>query len=99
MITNATARGIQVILLTPTPDLAAKLDDATDPLNHHTAQVRRLAAEYGVALVDSLAAFQSRLQTGRRLEELMFQGNHPNRAGHDLVTGELLRWFPAETAP
>lgn len=62
MITNATARGIKVILLTPTPDLRAKLDDPQDPLVQHAEQVRRLAAEYGVGLVDSLAAFQRALR-------------------------------------
>ncbi len=99
MITNATACGLKIILLTPTPDLAAKLDDSTDPLHQHAAQVRRLAAEYQVALVDSLAAFRARVKGGAQLEELMSQGNHPNGAGHDLVAAELLRWFPTNEAP
>ena len=68
-------------------------------MNQHAAQVRRLAAEYHVALVDSLAAFQAAVRAGARLENLMSQGNHPNRAGHDLVAAELLRWFPPEANP
>jgi len=99
MITNATAQGLKVILLTPTPDTAAKLDDPLDPLNQHAAQIRRLAAEYQVGLVDSLAAFQVKAQAGARLEDLMSQGNHPNRAGHDLVVAGLLQWFPKLSNP
>ena len=48
-----------MILLTPTADMSAKLDDPNDPLNQHAAQVRELAATHHVGLVDSLAAFQS----------------------------------------
>ncbi len=93
MITNATVRGLKVILLTPTPDMAAKLDDPGDPLNQHAEQVRRLAREHDVGLVDSLAAFQRAVREGDSLANLMSQGNHPNRSGHDLVAAELLRWF------
>ena len=93
MITKAKAQNIRVILLTPTGDQSAKLDDPADPLNQHAEQIRRLAAEYEVGLVDSLAAFQQHVQDGGKLVDLMSQVNHPNRAGHDLVTRELLRWF------
>jgi hypothetical protein len=51
--------------------LAAKLDDPADPLNQHAEQIRRLADQYGVGLVDSDAAFKAHVQAGRRLEELM----------------------------
>jgi lysophospholipase L1-like esterase len=98
MITNATARGIKVLLLTPTPDQRAKLDDPQDPLLQHAEQVRRLARECGVGLVDSLAEFQKAIRAGRPLPDLMSQVNHPNRAGHDLVAAALLRWFPTPPA-
>lgn len=94
MITNAVKSGVRVILLTPTPDLRSKLDDPADPLNQHAEQIRHLAREYGVGLADSLAAFRARVSAGDQLTELMAQGNHPNRKGHDLVAGELLKWFP-----
>ena len=94
MITAAISRGIKVILLTPTPDQSAKLDDPNDPLNQHAEQVRRLAREYGVGLVDSLALFQQTILDGSPLTGLMSQVNHPNRQGHELVVKELLRWFP-----
>ena len=96
MITNATTRGIKVILLTPTPDQTAKLDDPADPLVQHAAQVRRLAAEFGVGLVDSFAAFQRAISAGSPLAELMSQVNHPNRAGHELVAAQLLQAFSAD---
>ncbi len=95
MITNATAHGIKVLLLTPTPDMAAKLDDPNDPLLQQAQQVRRLADEYGIGLVDSLEAFQTAIRAGQSLSDLMSQGNHPNRRGHELVAVGLLRWFPA----
>jgi acyl-CoA thioesterase I len=98
MITNATARGIKVLLLTPTPDQRAKLDDPNDPLLRHAEQVRRLARECGVGLVDSLADYQRVIREGRPLPDLMSQVNHPNRAGHDLVAAALLRWVPIARA-
>jgi lysophospholipase L1-like esterase len=94
MITNALNQGVKVILLTPTPDLRANLDDPADPLNQHAEQIRNLAREYGIGLADSLAAFRAYTAAGGQLKDLMAQGNHPNRKGHDLVVGELLKWFP-----
>jgi acyl-CoA thioesterase-1 len=92
MITNALAHQIKVLLLTPTPDLAARTNPK-DELERQAEQVRRLAAEYLVGLVDSYAAFQAAIKSGTRLEDLMAQSNHPNRRGHELVATELLRWF------
>lgn len=94
MIEACLANDLPVILLTPTMDLSAKLDDPNDPLNQHAAQIRRLAAEYGVGLVDSLAQYQRHARDGGQLKDLMAQGNHPNRKGHELVAVELLKWFP-----
>jgi lysophospholipase L1-like esterase len=94
MIDKALAAKIKVILLTPTPDKASKLDDPSDPLNQQAQMVRELAAKYNVGLVDSLAAFKQAIKSGVKLDDLMSQGNHPNRKGHDLVAAELLQWFP-----
>lgn len=94
MIEMALAHHIKVVLLTPTPDLSAKLENPSDPLNLHAEQIRRLAAEYHVALADSLAQFQNAVHSGVNLHDLMAQGNHPNRKGHELVAAELLKWFP-----
>lgn len=93
MIEEARAAGVFVILLTPTPDTNAKLDDPNDPLHQHARQVRTLAAEHGVGLVDSLAAFERYVEAGGAMKDLMSQSNHPNRAGHELVARELAMWF------
>jgi lysophospholipase L1-like esterase len=95
MIEMALARHLRVILLTPTPDLTAHLDDSNDPLNQHAAQIRRLAAEYHVGLTDSLALFETKVSAGTPLKDLMAQSNHPNRRGHEIVAAGLLNWFPS----
>lgn len=94
MIESALERDIPVILLTPTPALRADLNDPNDPLHQHAEQIRRLAADYRVGLVDSLEAFMRAVTEGADLRELMSHGVHPNRAGHDLVAERLLAWFP-----
>lgn len=94
MIETCLENNVPVILLTPTVDLNARLEDPSDPLNQHAAQIRQLAAEYHVGLVDSLAVFQQYVRDGGRMKELMAQPNHPNRQGHELVAAELLEWFP-----
>lgn len=99
MIEKAREQGVEVILLTPTPDTRANLADPADPLNRHAEQIRALAAEQHVGLVDSLAAFNKATAEGRDLSELMSQINHPNRAGHELVAAALLEWFPAAARP
>lgn len=96
MIQKALAAQVKVILLTPTPDQSAKLNDPKDPLNQHAEQIRRLAAEYHVGLVDSLARFKAALAADAPLTNLMAQVNHPNAAGHQLVAEELVKWFPSE---
>ncbi|HEV2328405.1 MAG TPA: SGNH/GDSL hydrolase family protein [Verrucomicrobiae bacterium] len=94
MIEMALTRIIRVILLTPTPDFAAHLDDPNDPLNQQAEQIRQLAAEYHVGLVDSLALFETKVHSGTPLRDLMAQSNHPNRQGHEIVAAALLNWFP-----
>jgi len=95
MIQKAMAQKIKVILLTPTGDVTANLDNPEDPLNQHAEQIRQLACTFGVGLADSLAATCQQVKNGTPLCSLMSQDNHPNRQGHDLVVAELLKWFPA----
>lgn len=98
MIAMALAHHVKVILLTPTPDLKAHLDDPNDPLNQHAQQIRQLAAEYHVGLVDSLELFQAKIKSGTPLKDLMAQANHPNAEGHKIVAAGLLDWFPYPAA-
>ncbi len=97
MIEAAKQNDVKLILLTPTPDLNADINDPADPLALHAEQIRRLAAEHHVALVDSYAAFQRIVLDGGDLSKLMSQPNHPNRKGHELVTKELTKWFLTDT--
>jgi len=102
MIEAALEREIPVLLLTPTPEVACFLDAGgveDTLLRQHAQQVRELAADYGVGLVDSLSAFDRHAPLHGGLENLLSWVNHPNRAGHELVARELLRWFPITAQP
>jgi len=93
MIKKAIAKGIKVILLTPSPD--AKLDNANseNELAKHAAQIRRLAAENNVGLVDSYKAFGFLYSDKVELDKYMAQFNHPNELGHALIAKEIMKWF------
>lgn len=95
MIEAALKQPAKVLLLTPTPDIRpqARWLEPDSPLQLHAAQVRRLAREYDVGLVDSLAAFEQAVREGVDIATLMSQGNHPNANGHALVARALLEWF------
>ena len=95
MIEAALARDCRVLLLTPTPDIRVLDTPEWEVLAQHAEQIRRLAAEYAVALADSFAAFQHAVVQGMDWHNLMSSGNHPNREGHQLVAYEIGRWFPA----
>ncbi len=94
MIEKAMAAKAKVILLTPTPDTRSDMFSPEDPLSQHAEQVRQLAGQYHVCLADSFEAFRQRVKGGTDLASLMSHVNHPNRAGHEIVTAELLKWFP-----
>ncbi len=94
MIRMAKAEDVKVLLLTPTLDANHVPGNAEEPLNQHAEQIRSLAAEYNVGLVDSLAAVDMELEKGTKTAELLSNGwNHPNRRGHDIVVREALKWF------
>lgn len=93
MVKAALAKGIKVILLTPTPDLTEDILDEKTPLAGHAAMIRRLAAEYHVGLVDSYQLFKEKAAKGEDLKAYMSQNNHPNPAGHSCVAGEIMAWF------
>lgn len=93
MIDACQARKIRVVLFTPTPDQGVDINDDQSALAQHARQVRNLAQEYRVPLVDSWAAFQAEQKAGRKLEDLMSQVNHPNRAGHELVARAFAALF------
>lgn len=99
MIRGGLAAGAKVLLLTPTPDLGQRAGAPPEPrrqLQEHAAQIRQLADDLGVGLVDSLREFELAARDGDLTDYLSWI-NHPNRAGHELVARALLRWFPALT--
>lgn len=98
MMEKSLSAGAKVILLTPTPDVTQRpwqIQKEGAPLLEHARQIRRLASEFEVGLVDNLAAFEEYQRTGD-LSDLLSWSNHPNRSGHDIVARELLRWFSTE---
>lgn len=100
MIKAALGRGVKLILLTPTPDLSEDIRSEAAPLAAYAAMIRRLAAEYGVGLADAYAAFRRKAEAGERMADYMSQVNHPNPRGHEIVAGEIFRWFSdGEGAP
>lgn len=97
MIRQGLEAGIKIILLTPTTDLTQApgyQGSGPELLSQHAEQIRQLAAEHGVGLADSFASHQS-YAAQHHLTDLLSWQNHPNRFGHELVTTELMRWFPA----
>ena len=95
MIEEALEKQIQVLLLTPSADATQRRDANEEerlPLQQQAAQVRRLAAEYDVGLVDSLGVFE-KYRDENALADLMSWSNHPDAKGHALIARELSRWF------
>jgi hypothetical protein len=100
MIEQALEHECKIILLTPTCDATQRgtyTGSDRGLLAEHAAQIRDLAAEYGLGLADSFAAFHHYQETTGPLDDLLSWSNHPNCKGHELVAAELLRWFPIAT--
>lgn len=93
MIEAALARGVKVILMTPTPDLSEDIRSDAAPLNAYAQMIRRLATEYHVGLADSYACFRAKADAGEKMSSFMSQVNHPDARGHAVVAEEILRWF------
>lgn len=90
MIELAQQRRVPVVLLTPTPDTREDIQSDRAVLARHAASVKQLGREYGVAVVDSYAAFRALADEGHDLKLWMSQSNHPNRKGHEVVTELIL---------
>jgi lysophospholipase L1-like esterase len=96
MTETALERGIKVILLTPSWENSCFCrDEGWRDLVRHAAQIRSLAAEYGVGLCDSFKEFEDYVEKGGAPQDLLSHVNHPSRKGHELIAQALGRWFPA----
>lgn len=93
MINKALKEDIKVILLTPSPDQGVEMENLNNELEQHTAQIKRLAKEKGVGLVDSYAMFKNKVALGDSIVIYMSQSNHPNKKGHQLIANEIAKYF------
>jgi lysophospholipase L1-like esterase len=93
MIKSAKDQGIKVILLTPSPDQNVNYADPANELRKHANQVRKLASENQLGLVDSYQAFEFLYPDKEQLSKYMSQVNHPNELGHELIANELIKWL------
>lgn len=92
MIQAAIAYGTKVILLTPTPDLKEDIHSKDTPLAKHSEQIRTLAKQYKVGLVDSYKLFK-KLAAIQPLKGYMSQNNHINQKGHQFVADAIFEYF------
>ena len=94
MIRKSIEAGAKVMLLTPTGDsrVANFLDDA-ELLTRHAAQIRELADDFRLPLVDSHRLYQDHIRRGGAITDLLSQVNHPNRAGHERIARAMLGHF------
>ncbi|MFN3381092.1 MAG: SGNH/GDSL hydrolase family protein [Runella zeae] len=93
MIGKALQKSVKVILLTPSPDQRVNLEDSKNELEAHSLQIRRLAEEFGVGVVDSYAVFLEKHKTGEKISTYMSQVNHPNEKGHQLIANEIMKYL------
>lgn len=93
MIRQALDRGCKVILITPSPDQREDILAPDNRLVQHAAQIRTLAAKYQIGLADPFVLFQQIRRESGSIEPYMSHVNHPNRQGHELMAGEISRWF------
>lgn len=92
MIETALKNNIKVILLTPTPDLKEDIADPSSDLAKHAVQIKNLAKEYKVGLVDSYQFFRE-LSEKKELKAFMAQNNHINQKGHEFVADLIFRTY------
>lgn len=93
MIRHCIARDIRIVLLTPTPDSRERIVDEEAPLAQHANQVKDLAREFHVPVVDCYGKFRELVGTQGRVLDYLSQVNHPNREGHLIVTKLLTSLF------
>ncbi|PPL00439.1 SGNH/GDSL hydrolase family protein [Parapedobacter indicus] len=92
MIESALARGINVILLTPSPDQRVDIRANDTPLDALSTQIHDLSVQYNIGFVDVYGVFK-RIASKADIKPYMASVNHPNRQGHALIMAELLKWF------
>ena len=82
--------------LEPSERRTAVLDSLDYAVDLHRNSAAHSLKDYGVG-PEAYATDERQqrwLAEGGDLSDLLSWSNHPNRAGHELVARELLRWFP-----
>lgn len=96
MIEGGLEAGCKILLATPSWDRSFfRQDNMWRSLLDHDGQVRRLAEEYGVGLMDFFGTFAGYVEQGGDAEDLLCAEDHPSRKGHRLLAQEAARWFPS----
>lgn len=99
MIASAESHHIPLILITPTGDSAADMNNPEDPLRQRADLIRQLAARHHLPLADVSAAWLSRIAAGTPQGELLSQPNHPNLAGNQLAADAISACFTKAASP
>jgi lysophospholipase L1-like esterase len=93
MIEAALAKGIKVMLMTPTPVESVDILDPNTPLAQRAQQIRNLSQEYKTGLVDSYEAFRQLALAGVSISGFLSNGiNHPNAEGHKIVADLIINY-------
>lgn len=93
MIKSALKENIKIILLSPSPDQRVDILEPNNILDQHANQIKELALKNEVGLIDSYDLFKKKVIEGKEVSSYMSQVNHPNEAGHQLITDEILKYF------
>jgi lysophospholipase L1-like esterase len=93
MIRLALEKNIKVILLTPSPDQRVDIKDDLSILDQHANQIKELAKNFQIGLIDTYALYKNKVKSGSNLIDYMSQVNHPNEKGHQMITDEIMGYF------
>lgn len=96
MIQACRSARIPVVLLTATPIQNESVTDHEGKLYQQCEQIRDLATEWEIPLVDGYAEFERLVGEGHLVTDFLSHPVHPNRRGHGEVADELLRLFPKD---
>ncbi len=92
MIKASFEKNAKLLLCTPTPDITIRGGQSSE-LQQHATQIRLLAENYEVGLVDSFETICNSVAASD-INEFLSWSNHPNKMGHEIVAKEILKWFP-----
>jgi len=89
MLTAMKDAGIKVVLMTPNPFDSRLETWRNDRLALYAVQMRRVAKENDVFLVDVWKLFENRLNKSKAHSQLLLDGVHPTDKGHKIVADAL----------